>query len=148
MFFSICIYTAVPTGYVLSLNATRFYANLNSETPLNSSVFHIQLSINLQITPQAAINDVAFRFFQNQLVQSLFEFENGLERDKFEATDYIQNIDDETGVINATIILVALPAEEDYPVNIDMTISVSLFSNIVHSNSTKAVGDIVLAPGE
>ena len=81
-------------------------------------------------------------------MQSLFEFENGLEKDKFEATDYIQNIDDETGVINATIILVALPAEEDYPVNIDMTISVSLFSNIVYSNSTKAVGDIVLATGE
>ena len=144
-------YTAVPTNYVMSLNATRFYANLSSETPLNSSVFHIQLSINLLAVSRADIIEVTFRFNQNQLVQGLFEFRDGMESNRFVATNYIQNLDDETDVIDATINLVALI----YPIDIYLTISVSLLYTVpgpqgfeTDFKSAKGVGSIVLASGE
>ena len=150
-----CIYvlfppTTVSSDYILSLNATQYYANLNSETPLNTTAFHIQLSINLDLVTLSDIDELTFRFFQNQLVQDLFEFEESGESNRFVATDYIQAANDETGVVNAPINLVTLPEDSLYPIEIYMTVLVSLLysTSIASSTTAKAVGSIVLAPGE
>ena len=153
IYISLCFYSlyTVPSDYILSLNATQYYAHLNSETPINTSAFHIQLSINLSAVALSDINDIAFRFFQTQLVQELFEFENGGDStNTLVATDLVQSATDNTGIVDATIVLVNLPNESDYPIELDMTVSVTLlYSNTVAVSTTaKAVGSIVLAPGE
>ena len=135
----------------MSLNATQYYAYFNSETPINTSAFHLQLSINLSTVPLSDIDDIAFHFYQTQLVQELFEFENGDDgTNTLTATDLVQSAGDDIGIVDVKIILANLPDESDYPIELDMTISVTLLysSNIVVSMMAKAVGSIVLAPGE
>lgn len=145
-----CIYplTTVPNDYIISLNATRYYAKLDSETPVETPAFHMELSINLDTVTVSDIDEIRFRFFQNALVQNLFEFENGTEMNIFVATDYVQSTDDETGIVSATILLVTLPEADEYPIEIDMTLSVLIYANsLVNTVTAKAVGSIVLAPG-
>ena len=135
----------------MSLNATQYYAYFNSETPINTPAFHVQLSINLSTVPLSDIDDITFRFYQTQLVQELFDFKNGDDDTNIlEATDLVESAGDDTGIVDATIVLVNLPDESDYPIELDMTISVTLLysDNIVESTTAKAVGSIVLAPGK
>lgn len=140
----------VPNDYIISLNATRYYTNLDSETPVETPAFHMELSINLGRVTLSDIDEIRFRFYQNALVQNLFEFENGTGMNTFIATDYVQSADGETAIVNATILLVTLPEAGDYPIEIDMTLSVLINVNslsLVNTITAEAVGSIVLAPG-
>lgn len=112
----------------------------------------MQLSVNLDRVSD--INEIRFRFFQNALVQNLFEFENGTEMNVFATdtldTDHVQLVNNETGSVRATILLVNLPNAGEYPIEIDMTLSVLIYyaSSLVNSTIAKAVGSVVLAPGK
>ena len=84
-------------------------------------------------------------------MQELFEFENGGDStNTLVATDLVQSAGDDTGIVDVTIVLANLPNESDYPIELDMTLSVTLlYSNtVVVSTTAKAVGSVVLAPGE
>ena len=110
----------------------------------------MELSINLGRVTLSDIDEIRFRFYQNALVQNLFEFENGTGMNTFIATDYVQSADGETAIVNATILLVTLPEAGDYPIEIDMTLSVLINVNslsLVNTITAEAVGSIVLAPG-
>ena len=140
----------VSSNYVLSLNATTYYANLTSETPLDTAVFYLQLSINLSIVPEMAICDVVLRFNQNQLVQRLFEFEHG-DNNVYHAINDLQSNGSQT-IVRTSLNLTELPAANEYPVDVDMTITVSLLymvSNMYFTDDTSARGiaSIVMAPG-
>lgn len=111
----------------------------------------MQLSINLDRVTLSDINEIRFRLYQNTLIQNIFEFENGTGMNAFVATNYVQSTtDDETAVVSATILLEAQPDTGDYPIEIDMTISVLIrahSASLVNSTTAEAVGSIVLAPG-
>lgn len=142
----------MPPDYVVSLNATAYYANLTSETPLDTAVFYLQLSINLNIVPEMNICNVVLRFNQNQLVQRLFEFEHG-QNNVYDATEDLQTIGSQ-GVVRTSLNLVALPAENEYPVDVDMTIRVSLLYMVspsvylTNDTSARGIASVVMAPGE
>ena len=110
----------------------------------------MQLSINQNTVTLQDIDEITFSFSQTRLVQDLFEFKHGGGENQFIATNHAQNVSVDTAVVNATILLIALPNKTYYPIDIDMTLSVFL----VHSNDqftttkARAVGSIVLAPGK
>lgn len=91
-------------------------------------------------------------FSQNILVQNLFEFVNGSDNE-FDATDYVQSITANTGIVKASISLVEHANDNIYPIDIAMTITaLVVFTNsqgTIEATSTTAmaVGSIVLAPG-
>ena len=118
---------------------------------MNTTAFYMQLSINMSTIALSDIVEVTFSFFQTQQVQDLFEFADGDDEDQYVATDHIESLN---GIINAYIVLVALPNDVHYPIDIDMTVSVHLIymassdgGIAVASTTAKAVGTIVLAPG-
>ena len=122
----------VPADYRAALNASIYYANINSVTPLNTPVFRIRLSINTNEIPV----DITMRFFETAQILNLFEFESGIG-----GSNYIDippgdlQTDGSSQIFDASINLVADPATEfpdaeDYPVELDLTISlVVLFSS-------------------
>ena len=69
-------FIAVPDNYIALLNATVYYAEISSETPMNTPVFRIRLSVERDDDEDPPL-DIALTFNQNQMVQDLFEFENG-----------------------------------------------------------------------
>lgn len=134
---------------MLSLNATTYYANLTSETPLDTAVFYLQLSINLNFVME--ISNVVLRFNQNQLVQRLFEFEHG-QNNVYDATDDLQT-NGSQAIVRTSLNLVELPAANEYPVDVDMTITVSLLYEessafLTDDTSARGIANIVMAPGE
>lgn len=134
---------------MLSLNATTYYANLTSETPLDTAVFYLQLSINLNFVME--ISNVVLRFNQNQLVQRLFEFEHG-QNNVYDATDDLQT-NGSQAIVRTSLNLVELPAANEYPVDVDMTITVSLLYEessafLTDDTSARGIASIVMAPGE
>lgn len=148
-----CIISHSPdaNNYILSINATQYYVYLTSETPVNTTVFRMQLSINLD-TELSNIITISMTFSQNILVQNLFEFVNGSDNE-FDATDYVQSITANTGIVKASISLVEHANDNIYPIDIAMTITaLVVFTNsqgTIEATSTTAmaVGSIVLAPG-
>ena len=95
---------------------------------------------------------INFGFNQNQLVQRLFEFENG-EGSSYSGLSDLQIGSDEL-VVETALILVQLPAADKYPVSVDMTITVTLFhkcgsATMFCANDTYARGmaQIVMVPG-
>ena len=134
---------------MLSLNATTYYANLTSETPLDTAAFYLQLSINLNFVME--ISNVVLRFNQNQLVQRLFEFEHG-QNNVYDATDDLQT-NGSQAIVRTSLNLVELPAANEYPVDVDMTITVSLLYEessafLTDETSARGIASIVMAPGE
>ena len=123
---------AVSANYRAALNASIYYANINSVTTLNTPVFRIRLSINTNENPI----DITMRFFETAQILNLFEFESGVG-----GTNYIDipprdlQTDGSSQIFDTSINLVADPATEfpdaeDYPVELDLTISlVVLFSS-------------------
>ena len=143
---NLSLFFTVPDNYKISLNATQYYIQLTSETPLNSVVLSIQLYINLYLIPVASIMDLSIRLNQNQLVQSLLEFQDG-KNDRYEVDKNNITNNDGTGVITSAIKLVELPQEDDYPVTLDLFLTVTiLYNNFFSSYSTSAMatGSITL----
>ena len=123
--------------------------HLNSETPVNTTAFRMQLSVNLGNVELSNIIKITITFSQNLLVQSLFEFVNGTSDNEFEAIDHINP---STGIIDASIILVGHADDHIYPITIAMTVTALMIFNSgggmeAHREIVTAVGNIELAPG-
>ena len=97
------------------------------------------------------ICNVVLRFNQNQLVQRLFEFEHG-QNNVYDATDDLQT-NGSQAIVRTSLNLVELPAANEYPVDVDMTITVSLLYKessvfLTDDTSARGIASIVMAPGE
>lgn len=57
---------------MIALNASIFYAEISADTPLNTPVYRIRISINVNVQPV----DMSMRFFQTGQINSLFEFKD------------------------------------------------------------------------
>ena len=141
---------AVATDYIAILNATVYYAEISTETPMNTPVFRIRLSINEDRNPV----DVLLRFNQNQRIQDLFEFENG-ENNGIEASfpSDFQLIGNEyifDTSINFVADQTALDRIDSYPLELDISITLSLllFNLSTYGDSAKAIGSLFLPPGK
>ena len=141
---------AVPADYRAVLNASIYYANISSDTPLNTPVFRIRLSINTNENPI----DISIRYFQTAQIQSLFEFEGSSNNPITISPGDFQTVGNER-IFDTSINLVADPATqfpdaEDYPVELDLTITFAVlfgdFSNA--ADSSDGLGYILRAPGK
>ena len=118
----------MPADYRAALNASIYYANISSDTPLNTPVFRIRLSINTNENPL----DIFIRFFQTVQILNLFEFESGIGGSNYIDISFGDlQTDGSEWVFDTSINLVADPAtefpdEDDYPVELDLTIIVAL----------------------
>ena len=113
---------AVAANYRAALNASIYYANISSDTPLNTPVFRIRLSINANENPA----DISIRFFQTAQIKSLFEFEGSSNNTIDISSGDLQTVGNER-IFDTSINLVADPATEfpdaeAYPVELDLTI--------------------------
>ena len=126
----------------LALNATVYYAVIDSDTAVNTPVYRLRASINVNENPI----DVSFTLAQTGQIDNLFDVE-GIFLNQFDTT-----IGNEK-VFDTTINLVNDPTlefdEEDYPVELDIDIQfIVLFaSNVPLSSSSKGRGSIQRAPG-
>ena len=141
---------AVATDYVALLNATLYYAEISTKTPMNIPVFRIRLSINADRNPV----DVVLRFNPNEAILTLFEFENGENNEidisfpsEFQLSDNEYIFDTS---INFLADQTALDRINSYPLELDITImlSIHLFDLSVYDDSAQAIGSIFLAPGK
>ena len=113
---------AVPADYRAALNASIYYADISSDTPLNTPVFRIRLSINANENPI----DIPIRFIQTAQIQSLFEFEGSSNNPITISPGDLQTVGSDR-IFDTSINLVADPDTEfpdavDYPVQLDLTI--------------------------
>ena len=137
----------VPADYRAALNASIYYANISSDTPLNTPVFRIRLSINANENPI----DISIRFFQTVQIKSLFEFEGSSNNRIDISPGELQTVGNDR-IFDTSINLVALPATEfpdaeDYPVELDLTIALVVVFDvmtIVQENSF-GLGHIILS---
>ena len=139
----------MPADYRIALNATIYYAEISTYTPLNTPVYRIRISINVNEEPI----DIDVRFFQTGQINSLFEFEgNTTDNRRDISTDELQTIGNDR-VLDTSINLVADPAsqfgEDDYPVNLDLTIQFVVFTQDFMSiqDISKGLGSIQPPPG-
>ena len=141
---------SVPADYRAALNASIYYANISSDTPLNTPVFSIRLSFNANENPI----DISIRFIQTVQIQNLFVFE-GSSNNRIEITSGdFQTIGNDR-IFDTSINLVAdpdteFPDEDDYPVELDLTILLAvLFSDFnATEDSSGGIGYILRAPGK
>ena len=142
---------AVPADYRAVLNASIYYANISIDTPLNTPVFRIRLSINANENPA----DISIRFFQIAQIQNLFEFE-GSSNNRIDISPGDLQTVGNGRIFDTSINLVAHPATqfpdaEDYPVELDLTVSLLvLFSpdfSVIEFNS-HGLGYILQATGK
>ena len=142
---------AVPTDYRLALNASIYYANISSDTPLNTPVFRIKLSITANENPV----DISIRFFRSVQIQSLFEFEGSSDNPITISSGDLQTLGNER-IFYTSINLVAdpdtqFPDDDDYPVELHLTIAlVVLFSPDFTTAEfiSEGLGYILRAPGK
>ena len=142
----------MSANYRAALNASIYYANISSDTPLNTPVFRIRLSINANENPI----DISIRFFQTVQIENLFEFE-GSSNNRIDVSpgDHLQTVGNDR-IFDTSINLIADPAtefpdEDDYPVELDLTISlVVLFSSDISTAeaNSEGLGYILQPPGE
>ena len=121
---------AVSADYRAALNASIYYANISSDTPLNTPVFRIRLIINNNEEPA---NDIVIRFFQTNQIQNLFEFEGSSDNKIEISSGDLQTVGNHR-IFNTSINLVADPEIEfdNFPIELDLTISmVVLFSDFI-----------------
>ena len=131
---------AVPANYTAALNASIYYANISSDTPLNTPVFRIRLSINANEEDPLAI---FISFIPTVGIQNLFEFE-GSSNDTIDVPSGDLHTVGNDRIFDTSINLVADPAtefpdEDDYPVELDLTIFLVVFFSditVVEFNST------------
>ena len=141
---------AVAADYKAALNASIYYANISSDTPLNTPVFRIRLSINANQNPV----DISIRFFRTAQIQSLFEFEGSSDNPITISPGDLQTVGS-AQVFDTSINLVADPVtvftdESAYPLDVDLTISLVVFflgSGTAENNSIGLV-HILRAPGK
>ena len=140
----------VPSDYTLALNATVYYADIFSDYPLNTPVFRIRAIVRsndhfnlfISLSQTAQINDI-------------FEFDDSTpDDDRIDiAIDDLIQLEEDVFVFDATINLVQDPAttfeESDYPVNLDVDISlVGLYPpSTALQRVSRATGVIRNAPG-
>ena len=139
----------VPADYRIALNATIYYAEISTDTPLNTPVYRIRISINENEEPI----DISVRFFQTGQINSLFEFESNTADNRRDISlDEFQTIGNER-VFDTSINLVADPTlqfeEDDYPVELDLTIQFVVFTQDFTSiqDISSGLGSIQQAPG-
>ena len=140
---------SVPANYRIALNATIYYAEISTDTPLNTPVYSIRISINVNEEPI----DISVRFFQTGQINSLFEFEgNTADNRRDISTEELQTIGNER-VFDTSINLVAHPGsqfgEDDYPVDLDLTIQFVVFTQdfVSIQDTSEGLGSIQQAPG-
>ena len=142
---------SVPADYRAALNASIYYANISSDTPLNTPVFRIRLSIDASENPV----DISIRFFQTAQIQSLFEFEGSSNNPITILLEDLQTVGNDS-IFDTSINLIAHPATEfpdaeDYPVELDLTVSLFVLFlpdfNTVGFNS-HGLGYILQATGK
>ena len=140
---------SVPVDYRVALNATIYHAEISTDTPLNTPVYRIRISINVNEEPI----DISVRFFQTGQINSLFEFEgNTSDNTRDISTVELQTIGNES-VFDTSINLVADPGsqfgEDDYPVELNLTIEfVVLTQNFtVIEDTSQGLGSIQQSPG-
>ena len=151
--FVLTLYNAplsVPADYRIALNATIYYAEISTDTPLNTPVYRIRISINENEEPI----DISVRFFQTGQINSLFEFEgNTTDNRRDISLDEFQTIGNER-VFDTSINLVADPAsqfgEDDYPVELNLTIQYIVLNQdlkTVLEGGSQGLGSIQQSPG-
>ena len=132
---------AVPTDYRAALNASIYYANISSDTPLNTQIFRIRLSINANENPL----DISIRFTQTVEIQNLFDFEGGSNNKRIDiSSEDLQTVGNDR-IFDTSINLVADPATEfpdaeDYPVELDLIIIVALLFDDFSSGEDSSDG--------
>ena len=144
-------FSTVPANYGAVLNATVYYANISSDTTLNTPVFRIRLSIDTVNTL-----DISIRLFRSAQIQSLFEFEGSTDdSNRIDIPPGDLQTDGSAQVFDTSINLVADPVtvftnESAYPLDLDLTISLVVFflgSGTTENNSVGLV-HILRAPGK
>ena len=131
----------------LALNATVYYADIDSDTEVNTSVYRLRVSINVNENPI----DVSFTLAQTGQIDNLFDVEGS--SGGTISLNHFDTIIGNEKVFDTTINLVNDPAsvfdEDDYPVELDIDIQfIVLFaSNVPLSRSSRGRGSIQRALG-
>ena len=141
----------MPADYRAALNASIYYANISSDTTLNTPVFRIRLSINANENPL----DISIRFSQTVQVQNLLDFEGSSDNRIDISSEDLQTVGNDR-IFDTSINLVVDPATEfpdaeDYPVELDLTIALAvLFSSDISTAeaNSEGLGYILQPPGE
>lgn len=139
----------MPADYRLALNATVYYADIRSDTQVNTPVYRLRASVNVNENPI----DMSITLTQTGQINNLFDFEGGSNnRIGISLSDLVTIGNDR--VFDTQINLVADPAtefdEDDYPVELDIDIQfVVLFAtNEALQVTSRGLGSITEAPGE
>ena len=139
----------VPTDYMVALNATIYYAEISADTQLNTPVYRIRISINVNVQPV----DISVRFFQTGRINSLFEFKDNTTHNRRDISVVdLQSVGNDR-VFDTSIHLVADPAsefgEDDYPVELNIAIHLVVFTQdfISIQALSQGLGSIYQPPG-
>ena len=139
----------MPADYRLALNATVYYADIRSDTQVNSPVYRLRASVNMNEIPI----DMSITLTQTGQINNLFDFEGGSNNRIGISLSDLVTIGNER-VFDTQINLVDDPAsefdEDDYPVELDIDIQfVVLFAtNEALQVTSRGLGSITEAPGE
>ena len=133
-------------GFQIALNATIYYANIYSDTPLNTPVYRIRAIINSTLD----LLDISISLSQTQQINALLEFEGGMNNRITIPESDLADID-EVRVFDTSINLVAEPNTEfDYPVELDIDIQLVVLhvTGVTDRVVSSGIGYLLEAPGQ
>ena len=134
-------------GFQIALNATIYYANISSDTPLNTPVYRIRAIINSTLY----FLDMSISLSQTQQINALLEFEGGV-NDRITVTESDLATIDEVKVFDTSINLVAEPGTDfEYPVELGIDIQLVVLTGVEVTEQvvSSGIGYIILeAPGQ
>ena len=139
----------VSTSFKSALNATVYYADINNDTEVNTPVYRIRASININENPL----DMFIQLSQTGQINNLFDFDGGSDDTINIVVGDLVTIGNER-IFDTTINLAAEPGsvfdDNDYPVELDIDIQfVVLFgTNEALQVTSRGRGSIQQAQGE
>ena len=138
-----CARILVTPGFQIALNATIYYANISSDTPLNTPVYRIRAIINSTLYFLDSLS-------QTQQINILLEFEGGV-NDRITVTESDLATIDEVKVFDTSITLVAEPGTDfEYPVELGIDIQLVVLTGVgvIEQVVSSGIGYILEAPGQ
>ena len=139
---------SVPSDYRLALNATHYYANILSNTPLNTPVYRIRAIISTNTDP----TDISITLSQTGQINEILEFEGG-DNNRVSILESALESNGNESVFDTSINLVRDPNNVDfiqYPVklNVDIQLVILFQSGAATQTTSKGIGSIEEAPGK
>lgn len=140
-----CIFhVAVPSDYQVQINATKFAATILRETPVDTPIIHITVTINVTHFPN--LHSINMDIVRNTLTEQTFNFETGgtAVTIQYGESNPIDPAINATLAIERSIVYAQSVAVGTYDFDISVTVSAMPVGELPYSVPAQSLAEVVV----